>query len=89
MSHFEFDGRPVEFREGQSVAAALIGAGIYSWRSTRKLGQPRGMFCGIGVCFDCLIVIDERPNQRACIIPAAPGLRLSSQEGTGWHDLEC
>jgi len=73
-----FDGRSVPARPGQSVGAALTDAGIRSWRTTRRQGRPRGLFCGIGVCYDCLITVDGRPNQRACLTPARPGLRLES-----------
>ena len=82
---FTFDGSPILFRPGQSVGAALIAAGIRSWRSTRLTGRPRGVFCGIGVCFDCLVIIDGRPNERACRVEAATGMAVSTQEGTG-HD---
>jgi hypothetical protein len=83
MSEFSFDGQAVEFDAGQSVGAALVRAGTSSWRTTRKAGRPRGLFCGIGVCFDCLIVIDGTPNQRACLIRAEPGMRVTSQRGVG------
>jgi predicted molibdopterin-dependent oxidoreductase YjgC len=73
-----FDGRPVPTVEGESVGAALANAGIRSWRTTRKAGRPRGLFCGIGVCYDCLLAVDGRPNQRACLTPVAPGMRLES-----------
>jgi len=73
-----FDGGPVAANPGESVGAALTNAGIRSWRSTRKKDRPRGLFCGIGVCFDCLITVDGHPNQRACLTPAAPGMRLES-----------
>ena len=82
---FTFDGERVEFRPGQSVGAALIAAGIRSWRSTRFSGRPRGVFCGIGVCFDCLVVVDGRPNERACRVTATADMEVSTQEGTG-HD---
>ncbi|MFO1049631.1 MAG: (2Fe-2S)-binding protein [Geminicoccaceae bacterium] len=61
-----FDGRPVPSQAGQTVAAALTAAGIRIWRTTRR-GAPRGLFCGMGVCQDCLVTIDGRPNQRACM----------------------
>ncbi len=86
--NFTFDGRPVRFRPGQSLGAALTAAGIRSWRTTRTGGRPRGLFCGIGVCFDCLLVVDGRPNERACLVPAATGMRVASQEGTGHGHLE-
>lgn len=72
------DGRPLTARPGQSVAAALTDAGVRSWRTTRHAGRPRGLFCGIGVCFDCLITVDGRPDQRACLTPAVPGMRLET-----------
>ncbi len=85
---FSFDGRPIAFRPGQSVGSALTAAGVRSWRTTRVEGRPRGLFCGIGVCFDCLIVVDGSPNERACLLPAAAGMRVESQEGTGHGGLE-
>ena len=88
MSTFEFDGRSVPFRVGQSVGAALTAAGVRSWRSTRIEGRPRGLFCGIGVCYDCLVVVDGHPNERACRTPAAAGMTVDSQVGTGHADLE-
>jgi hypothetical protein len=74
----DFDGRPVPTTAGESVGAALTNAGIRSWRSTRKAGRPRGLFCGIGICYDCLLTIDGQPNQRACLTPVSPGMRLES-----------
>ncbi|MDT0444762.1 (2Fe-2S)-binding protein [Streptomyces johnsoniae] len=73
-----FDGTPLTARPGQSVGAALTDHGIKSWRGTRKEGAPRGLFCGIGICYDCLITVDGVPNQRACLVPARDGMELSS-----------
>jgi hypothetical protein len=84
---FDFDGRAVPFAGGQSVGAALVAAGVTSWRTTRRGARPRGLFCAIGVCFDCLVTVEDRPNQRACLVPARAGLRVCSQEGTGRGDL--
>ncbi|UXY18391.1 (2Fe-2S)-binding protein [Streptomyces cynarae] len=81
-----FDGREIEALPGQTVAAALWAAGITSWRTTRREGRPRGVFCGIGVCFDCLVTVDDRPNQRACLVPVRPGDVIRAQEGTGHAD---
>ena len=85
---FRFDGHPVGFTDGQSVGAALTAAGVRSWRTTRLGGRPRGLFCGIGICFDCLLIVDGQPNQRACLVRARPGMDISTQEGTGHGDLE-
>ena len=82
-----FDGRAIEALPGQTVAATLWSAGVTSWRSTRGGGSPRGVFCGIGVCFDCLVTVNDRPNQRACLVPARPGDVIQTQEGTGHDDL--
>ena len=82
-SSFDFDGRPVPFTSGQSVGAALWADGVRSWRRTRFGGRPRGLFCGIGVCFDCLVEVDGRPDQRACLVPARSGAVIRTQEGAG------
>jgi len=84
MNQFTFDGAAVSFTDGQTIGAALVGAGIRSWRTTRNAGRPRGLFCGIGVCFDCLITVDGEPNVRACMRPAAADMNVSTQRGTGW-----
>jgi predicted molibdopterin-dependent oxidoreductase YjgC len=86
MTSFEFDGSPVPFVQGQTVAAALWAHGIRSWRTTRLGGRPRGLFCGIGVCFDCLVEIGGRPDRRACLEPAADGLVVRTQVGAGRAD---
>ncbi|MEU9799831.1 (2Fe-2S)-binding protein [Streptomyces sp. NPDC051000] len=82
-----FDGRELPARAGQSIAAALWGAGILAWRTTRDNGAPRGVFCGIGSCHDCLVTVNDRPNLRACLTPARPGDTVTTQEGTGRAEL--
>ena len=86
---FTFDGTTVTAEDGQSVAAALIADGQRTWRHTRIGGAPRGVFCGIGICFDCLITINGRPNQRACLIEVRQGDVIATQEGTGHAELSC
>lgn len=78
QTSFHFDGRPIGFRDGQSVAAALTDAGHLVLRRTAK-GDARGMFCGMGVCQDCLVTIDGVPNRRACMTSAAHGLQIDPQ----------
>ncbi|MGB3407599.1 MAG: 2Fe-2S iron-sulfur cluster-binding protein, partial [Jannaschia sp.] len=75
---FLFDRRPIPFRHGQSVAAALTEAGQKALRQTAK-GADRGMFCGMGVCQDCLVTVDGMPNQRACMTLATPDLSIRAQ----------
>ena len=89
MSTFSFDGREIVAEPGQSVGAALIAAGYRSWRTTRHGGAPRGVFCGIGICFDCLVVVNGRPNQRACLTEVRDGDEVEPQEGTGHEHLAC
>ncbi|MCL3997117.1 MULTISPECIES: (2Fe-2S)-binding protein [Streptomyces] len=81
-----FDGRPLRALPGQTVAAALWAAGVTAWRGTRGTGEPRGVFCGIGVCFDCLVTVNDRPGQRACLVPVRPGDVIRTQRGTGRDD---
>ncbi|MEU3985202.1 (2Fe-2S)-binding protein [Streptomyces sp. NPDC026672] len=80
-----FDGRSVEALPGRTVAAVLWSAGVTAWRTTRGAGRPRGVFCGTGVCFDCLVTVNGRPGVRACLVLARPGDDIRTQEGTG-HD---
>ncbi|HEY3185438.1 MAG TPA: (2Fe-2S)-binding protein [Gaiellaceae bacterium] len=74
------DGRPVEAYEGETVAAVLLGEGQIATRTTVS-GEPRGIFCGMGVCFDCLVVVDGVPNTRACMTWVRDGMRVSRQDG--------
>ncbi|MFE1754809.1 (2Fe-2S)-binding protein [Streptomyces anandii] len=80
MNEFIIDGRPVPFVEGQTVAAALVAAGRVAWRTTRVRHRPRGVFCGIGVCFDCLVTIDGAGGRRACLVPARQGMNVTTGE---------
>jgi predicted molibdopterin-dependent oxidoreductase YjgC len=80
---FTFDGEPIVAFRGESVAAALLAAGRRTLRSTAITGAPRGVFCGMGVCFDCLVVIDGAPSRRACMTFIANGMRVESQIGYG------
>ena len=79
---FTFDGEKIVAITGQSVAAALLSADQRILRKTRFNNNERGVFCGIGVCFDCLVVIDGITNQRACLIEAKPGMKVQTQVGS-------
>ncbi len=68
---------------GQSIAAAMISSGERINRTTRIEGSPRGIFCGIGACFDCLVVVDGVSNQRACITEVREGMIIQTQSGSG------
>jgi predicted molibdopterin-dependent oxidoreductase YjgC len=86
---FRFDSRTIDAEAGQSIGAALIANGHRSWRRTRIGDAPRGLFCGIGVCFDCLVTVNGQPNRRACLVEATAGDQVETQEGAGRGDLAC
>jgi D-hydroxyproline dehydrogenase subunit gamma len=76
------DGRPVTARAGDSIAAALIAAGIGHCRLTPVSGTPRAPYCMMGVCFDCLVVVDGVGNRQGCMVPVAEGMRVETQNGS-------
>lgn len=82
-----FDGLTVRVLPGQTVGAALVAAGIRGWRTTRHGGRPRGLFCGIGVCFDCLVTVNGETSVRACLVEARPGDVVTTQHGSGRDDI--
>jgi predicted molibdopterin-dependent oxidoreductase YjgC len=77
---FHVDGRPAQAYAGETVAAALMAEDVAELRTTAG-GAPRGVFCGMGVCFDCLVVVDGVPNTRACMTWVAEGLDVRRQAG--------
>jgi predicted molibdopterin-dependent oxidoreductase YjgC len=80
---FTLDGQPRRAQEGQTIAAALMAEGVVSWRTTRFAERPRGILCGIGVCYDCLITVNGEPNVRACLTRLEPGDDVRRQAGVG------
>jgi predicted molibdopterin-dependent oxidoreductase YjgC len=68
------DSKRIAAVEGEPILAALLAAGIYIARNTEKYNQPRGLYCGIGVCTDCLVTVDGRTNVRSCVTPVRPGM---------------
>ena len=79
----EVDGKKIVAYQGETVATALIAAGLRTFRRTVDKNEPRGIFCGIGLCFECRMIIDGVPNTRACQTLATPGCRVETQEGRG------
>lgn len=75
---FRFEDQTIAANPGQSVAAALVDARIYDFRETVS-SRARGMFCGMGVCQDCLVEIDGKPNQRACMTKVRSGASIRRQ----------
>ncbi len=76
----QVDGCRVEGLQGQTLAGMLLAAGRDSWRRTRR-GHDRGVFCGIGVCFDCLVTVNGVPDVRACQRRAHDGDIVELQGG--------
>ena len=72
---FSFNGHPVVGRKGESIAVSLIAAGIRNFRQDRG-GKNRGIYCGMGTCFECLVQINGSPSQRACLIPVENGMDI-------------
>lgn len=75
------DGRAITACTGDSVAAALLSAGILACRSTPVTGAPRGPYCMMGVCFECLVIIDGIGSRQACLTPARDGMAIETQRG--------
>lgn len=84
MVTIEFDGEAVSVPAAVSVAAAMLYLDAAPTRQTPVSGSPRAPFCMMGVCFDCLMEVDGNPNQRACQVEVAAGMRVKRQIGV--HD---
>jgi len=78
--HIFFNDRAIPARAGQSVAAALIAAGERCLRID-EAGNPKGVVCAIGTCWECRCIIDGVPNTRACMTPVRPDMRVRGQVG--------
>ena len=75
------NGRPLQVPMGSSVAAALLAAGVKRFRNSPVSGEARAPYCMMGVCFDCLVVIDGVGNRQACLVPVQDGMAIESQRG--------
>lgn len=75
------DGKVIEAYEGEPILAALLAKGIKVNRYTVKKHEPRGLFCGIGQCSDCSMVVDGKANVRTCITPVKAGMVIQTQDG--------
>ena len=74
-------GREVIAQRGDSVAAALLGAGEQHFRETPVSGASRAPFCMIGNCFECLVEIDGEPNRQSCMIQVREAMQVRAQHG--------
>lgn len=83
MVQFNFNGQQLEGYAGEPIAAALHAAGITVLRHSHELNRPRGLFCAIGNCSSCLMVVDGMPNVRVCVEPLQDGMIVETQIGRG------
>lgn len=80
---FYYNGQAMEGYEGEPIAAALMAQGVKVHRHTARHHEPRGVFCAIGRCTDCVMVVNGEVNVRTCITPLEAGMRVETQEGLG------
>lgn len=86
---FSYNGKKIDALEGETIAAALYAAGVKIFSRSFKYHRPRGMFCGIGKCSNCLMRVNGVPNVRTCITPVKKGMMVESQNSfpSADHDL--
>lgn len=77
------DGKKLLAKSGEMIAAALLANGIKIHRYTAKEHRPRGIFCGIGQCTDCVMTVNGKANVRTCITPVEDGMVVETQDGFG------
>ena len=80
---FLFGDREIEAYPTETIAAALHAAGVSKLGESPELHRPRGLFCAIGNCSSCFMVVDGKPNMRVCVINVKPGMRVHEQKGKG------
>lgn len=78
---FTLDGKTLSGYEGEPIATALRACGVMIHRYTKKYHKPRGIFCAIGRCTDCVMVVNDKPNVRTCITPLVQGMKIQTQYG--------
>ena len=77
------DGERLKARKGEMIAAALIATGKKYFRKTVKSHEPRGIYCGIGRCTDCVMTVNGIPNVRTCVTEVEDGMVIETQMGYG------
>ena len=78
-----FDGWTIPAVAGEPLIAALLAAGVRVLRTMPRTGEARGGYCLVGRCADCLVVVDDVPNVRACVTPVRHGMVVETQRGLG------
>ena len=77
------DGVELMAYKGETIAATLLAHGIRAFRHTEKYHEPRGIFCGIGQCTDCIMEVNGKPNVKTCVTEVQPGMVVKTQNGHG------
>jgi sarcosine oxidase subunit alpha len=75
------DGNLVEAYEGETIATALLSAGIKTFRISQKHKEPRSIFCGMGICFECLVTVNGEHAVRACVTEVTDGMQVETCKG--------
>lgn len=73
------NGLDVPAVSGRTVAATLHAQGILAWRTNAVDGSPRGPFCGMGICRECIVTVEGMDEQRACLLMVKDGLRIGTE----------
>jgi len=81
--YFYYQGQEIEGFANETIAAALHSAGIRRLGESPELHRPRGLFCAIGNCASCFMIVDGEPNMRVCVIKVRQGMRVEEQKGRG------
>lgn len=79
----QVDGKKIPAYEGEPIAASLAAAGIKVFRFTSNRDEPRGIFCAIGRCTDCVMTVNGEPNVRTCVTPVEAGMKVETRRGLG------
>jgi predicted molibdopterin-dependent oxidoreductase YjgC len=72
------DGEPIQAYLGETIGSALLAAGRRRLRQTTLTDSPRGLFCGMGVCYECLVTVNGKTGVRACSTPVEDGMTIST-----------
>jgi thioredoxin reductase/bacterioferritin-associated ferredoxin len=81
------NNHPIRAYEGETIAAVLTAIGIRQIRLAPQHNDPRGLYCCMGSCYGCLVTVNGRPNERACVTPVQAGQKITLQEGFGRPDM--
>lgn len=88
LVEFTFNGETLHGFEGEPIAAALKAEGVMIHRYTKKEHKPRGIFCAIGRCTDCVMIVNGKPNVRTCVTPLEAGMDVKIQYGVSEKPFE-